>query len=335
MSNIDNALDKLKQISHKLPGFLDLLDNLVDNNLEAVFIISTNDLRVIKASLKAESFSGMDLLKIVGTPFIELFPERTHKDLKAMTRKARRGQNYYFSYEYLDYDNKDKYVNFHSFSFTIENEKYLFIQCQDKTEEMLAKQQAQKYLDDLEQANSKLLELSITDELTQLFNVRHFKHELVEEHERAKRYNYPYSLLFIDIDHFKKYNDNHGHKAGDMVLSKLGELLMDSVRASDIVARYGGEEFVVLCPFTSSDEGFEIAERLRQIIEGNEFILPGFEDVDEVKSITVSIGIASFPHHGHTPEEVLKTSDKALYKSKHNGRNIVTLSQLLENKENS
>src|SRR5262249_20967390 len=120
--------------------------------------------------------------------------------------------------------------------------------------------------EELQRLNQKLEAMSITDEMTGLSNFRHFKQEHQREFERCSRYTLPYSLIFCDMDHFKNYNDRNGHAAGDRLLADLARVLIDCSRKIDLAARYGGEEFVLLCPNTTPEGAWIVAERIRQSV---------------------------------------------------------------------
>lgn len=165
----------------------------------------------------------------------------------------------------------------------------------------------------LKEAGQKELyrELAITDGLTGVYNHRHLHEVLPREIERAKRYSQPFSLLMIDIDDFKKFNDTQGHLAGDKLLSSLGRLLVAATRNADIIFRYGGEEFMVLLPQVGKKGGVEAAKRLLALIEQQ---LP----------IRVSIGVASFPEDGtNNKDELIHKADTAMYKAKQLGKNRI------------
>ncbi|MBF0628411.1 MAG: diguanylate cyclase [Magnetococcales bacterium] len=167
----------------------------------------------------------------------------------------------------------------------------------------------------------ELRQISYTDKLTGLFNRRRMDELLREEFSRARRYGHPLTILLFDVDHFKKFNDTHGHDMGDRVLETIGHILKDQFRKNDFPCRYGGEEFCVILTSTpapqSQDGCFIPAERLRARIEAT--------PVQGLR-VTISIGVAVFPHPQlKTPEEMIKMADQALYEAKHQGRNRVIL----------
>jgi diguanylate cyclase (GGDEF)-like protein len=164
--------------------------------------------------------------------------------------------------------------------------------------------------------------LAITDSLTGLYNIRHLKRVLVEEVKRSIRYSRPLSFIMLDIDHFKIYNDNHGHLRGDEVLRILAGLLQQNTRDVDTVIRYGGEEFSLIIPEVPKQEAFSMAERLRKIIQDLAF--PYEEDQPEGR-LTVSMGVANLPVDAGDGEELIDKADRALYRAKNMGRNTVCL----------
>lgn len=169
--------------------------------------------------------------------------------------------------------------------------------------------------------NANLYEMAITDGMTKMFIHRYFKRRIKEEFIRTLRYNRDLALIMFDIDHFKKFNDTYGHQLGDEVLIKTANIIMSSCRAADIPARYGGEEFVIILPETDKIGGMDLAERIRKkIMETN------ITFQDELISITISAGVSSIKSNSpQSPEELIEMSDKALYFSKENGRNRVSL----------
>jgi len=169
-------------------------------------------------------------------------------------------------------------------------------------------------------AFQQIKELSITDELTQIYNRRYFNQCLEREFMRSQRYQRPMTVLMVDIDHFKVYNDTNGHLAGDKTLFKVAQSLRESLRKADIVARFGGEEFVILLPETDKLHGLKVAEKLVRVIAGKKYERA---DILPFGKLTISLGIASYPSDGSTSKELLKTADEALYAAKAKGRNQV------------
>ncbi len=164
-----------------------------------------------------------------------------------------------------------------------------------------------------------LFETSIVDELTGLYNKRYFFQTLTAELKRGDRYKQPCSLCTFDIDDFKKLNDTYGHAQGDQVLKEIGIIIKDSIREGiDTGIRAGGEEFQIILPATTTELAFMVAERIRQTIQDHSF--KGF---DQAKQITVSIGISTYPDFARTDNELIKSSDKALYLAKRTGKNKV------------
>jgi len=168
--------------------------------------------------------------------------------------------------------------------------------------------------------HKKTEELTIVDELTGLYNYRYFTRKLKTEVRRAERYTQPLSLLMIDIDWFKRYNDTYGHLFGNLVLQDLALRIKESVREVDEVCRYGGEEFVVILPQTKKEDAQMIGERIRQRVGEEDFM----DEQENTKvRITVSVGVASYPENGRTSKELIERMDQALYLAKGEGKNLV------------
>ncbi len=160
------------------------------------------------------------------------------------------------------------------------------------------------------ESRGELERLSVTDPLTGLYNRRHLMGTLASELQRSQRLRRTFSVLLLDVDHFKQYNDTHGHPAGDAVLVKIADILRHTTRGVDCVARYGGEEFVVMLIEATVSTGATVAERIRARVadEGG-------------GKVTVSIGVAEYPAHGGTPDELIASADAAMYQAKSGGRN--------------
>lgn len=164
----------------------------------------------------------------------------------------------------------------------------------------------------------KLIEMGKLDYLTKLYNRSYLDKRLVEELERARRYGNALSIFMIDIDHFKKINDDRGHLCGDHTLRELAMLLQQVVRTMDVVGRYGGEEFCCVLPETTGGNACMLAERLREIVEQTEIAWG-----DSIFGITISIGVAGYGDGAESLEKLIDAADRALYQAKHLGRNRV------------
>jgi diguanylate cyclase (GGDEF)-like protein len=165
-------------------------------------------------------------------------------------------------------------------------------------------------------------QLSYTDGMTDLHNYRYFELRLKEEVMRHKRTKNPLSLLILDVDNFKNFNDTMGHPEGDQVLRKIANLLKETVRENDIVARYGGEEFAVILPAVEYEGARILAERIRQKIEETYF---EHEEIQPTGKVTVSVGGASAPENAQNFKELIHKADSALYAAKRGGRNQIKM----------
>jgi len=164
-------------------------------------------------------------------------------------------------------------------------------------------------------AHEETARQSVTDPLTGAGNFRHLTSTMAKEVERATRFNRPLSLLMLDLDHFKQVNDTQGHAFGDAVLREFARRLSGCLREVDVVARYGGEEFVVVLPETAAEGASAVAARIVEAVRREPFRAAG-----NTRTVTVSIGVASFPDHGRTSSELMRAVDGALYVAKNAGR---------------
>jgi diguanylate cyclase (GGDEF)-like protein len=164
----------------------------------------------------------------------------------------------------------------------------------------------------------RVKQLAYLDGLTGIFNRRFFELRIAEEIERARRHNLSMAVIMVDIDQFKKLNDEFGHLLGDEVLRQVSSLFHQQLRKMDIVCRYGGEEFAILLTQTSAQHAVGVAEKLRRIVENWQF--PGVP-----RTVTISAGVAAFPEHGANRDALMRAADKALYAAKQAGRNRVSL----------
>ncbi len=169
----------------------------------------------------------------------------------------------------------------------------------------------------------RIEEISITDDLTSVYNARYLDQAIEIEIEKARRYQSMFSLIFMDIDNFKKVNDKHGHLVGSRVLIEMSQLLGECLRKVDVISRYGGDEFVIILPHTSREASFLVAERLRTAIEKHSFITG--ENLS--LKLTASFGIASYPDNAKDKDTLLKLADSAMYHGKFSTKNVVFAAQ--------
>ena len=200
-----------------------------------------------------------------------------------------------------------------------------FPELEARVRSMLRIKRLQDELDEknreLETANTKLRQLSITDGLTELFNHRHVHELLHEEWERIRRTDDPLAVTMLDLDHFKQVNDTYGHPTGDVILYETAQILRETAREIDMVGRYGGEEFIAILPESDEEAGARFAARVRERIENHVY-----RDGATTVRMTVSCGVAASPHPGvDTPDDLIKYADEALYTAKESGRNQVVL----------
>ena len=167
--------------------------------------------------------------------------------------------------------------------------------------------------------HEEIARLAVTDGLTGLYNHRAFQEKLSEETNRAERYFKTFSLIMLDIDHFKSFNDIYGHQTGDLALKEISKIIRKELRTVDFPARYGGEEFILILPETSVDGALIVAERIRRAVAEHEFMSEGKERL----LLTVSAGVACYPDDATPKEDLIKKADHALYFAKDRGRNTV------------
>ena len=169
--------------------------------------------------------------------------------------------------------------------------------------------------------NTNLYRRATVDRMSKLYTHHHFQKKLEEEIIRCQRYNNYFSIILMDIDHFKNFNDTYGHLQGDIIIKEIAEIINTSIRNIDFPARYGGEEFAIILPQINGKDAFSVAERLRNVVKKHKF--PG---KNGPLHVTISVGVAEFDkEHVHHNSHIIDCADKALYYSKEHGRNKVTL----------
>ncbi|MEN8209624.1 MAG: diguanylate cyclase, partial [Candidatus Fermentibacteria bacterium] len=296
-------------------------DALVEIMTDGFFVVDLEN-TIVDINLAAQKLLGLRKSSI-GKNAEELFGNTP--ELVAMYRDVKEGEfeffTEYYGQRYLDmrivplYDIRKEFSGRLLIFRDITERKTAEIEIQE------ANQRLREQLSEIKTLQNELRRQAIRDPLTDLFNRRYLEEALERELSRAHREDTPLSILMLDIDHFKVFNDTYGHRAGDAVLRGLGKLLSRNTReGGDIACRYGGEEFVVVLINTSLQNASHRAEQFRSGFEAM-LISVGENDL----TATVSIGIAAFPVHGATGEEVLNVADRALYRAKEAGRNRVVV----------
>lgn len=289
---------------------------------DAIFLVDPRDFKILECNPSVHQILGVSSGKVQGDSFLHWVHPSAQETAQKQLQKASHSRRAHSPFDCL-------MGNGVIFEITVcglklaDYGEILQIIARDVTEMRVVQRE-------LEESNRKLKEVSITDEMTQVGNFRHFMKELEKEHARAERYRGQYAVIFSDVDHFKNYNDTNGHPAGDEALKTFARLLKERVRASDLCARYGGEEFVVLCPNTDLAAATHLAEELRKKIEGHRF---QFGEKQPLGKVTASLGVASYPQNGETWKEILAAADGGVYRSKHQGRNRVTAAELSDAKK--
>jgi len=169
----------------------------------------------------------------------------------------------------------------------------------------------------------KIQELTITDDCTGLYNARHLYKTLEQEVYRSSRFGYEFSVLFIDLDHFKQVNDTHGHLIGSKLLAEIGYLIKAQLRLIDFAFRYGGDEFVVLLPQTGKNSALVVARRLRDSMRASAFC----KDEGLNLNVRASMGLATFPHDAKTPHDIIRQADEMMYMVKNSTRDNIGIAQ--------
>jgi len=293
---------------------------VMENIPEMVFVVDAHD-RVLDANPMAQKALGKSLDEIIGKDPLEVFvnwpqlinrfltSDETHEEIQIPGDPPR----------ILEIDISPLYNQFNQLEGRV-------IVAHDITEHTwlendlkYANEALIKQLEEINKLRDELQEQAIRDPLTNAYNRRYLSDFLDKEVARAERENTPVTVVIMDMDNFKQFNDSYGHKCGDVVLQAMAIFLIDHSRRGDVVCRYGGEEFVILMPNISHEIGFERAEMWRQ--DFSESVI----DFEGMKLFaTFSAGVATFPQHGLTGDAILQAADNALYRSKDAGRNKVT-----------
>jgi len=277
---------------------------------EAIAQLGDDSFPLVLTDIRMSGMTGIELLQEVKRlhPATEVIIMTSYASLETAVLALRSG-----AYDYLLKPFEDLELVTTAVARAVE--KGALVRERDALVEALARKNRE-----LSEVNAFLAERANRDGLTGLYNHRYFQEALARETALCKRHGRDLSLIFGDVDNFKKFNDTHGHQAGDAVLRGIAEILQKCIRMSDILARYGGEEFVVLLPDTNKEDTRILAERIRAATESHPF--PGGETQPGGK-LTISLGISSFPEDGRQPADLIQGADSALYAAKRDGRNVI------------
>lgn len=305
----------------------ELLQFIVDRAEVGVFVLNA-DFEVVLWNRFMEHHSGKPAAEVVGKRIFTAFPELPETWLSRKLQNVLILKNYAFtSWKQRPYlfrfphnrpvtggvDCMRQNCTFLPIKNQNGDVEHICVTLFDATDESISEQR-------LQHARDILAESSIRDPLTGLFNRRHLETTLAKEFNRAKRYDLPFSVLLLDLDHFKSINDQYGHLGGDEVLKTAAERFLGSIRDADTLARYGGEEFAILLPETGESGALVVAERLRKNIAA----APAIFNQIEIP-IRVSIGACTIGPNDENYYILLNNADIALYHAKRNGRNQCAL----------
>lgn len=282
---------------------------------EALSTFQEQPFPLVITDIRMGGMTGLELLKKIKEldPETEVVIITSHASQETAIDALRAGAYDYLIKPFEDLDLISNVVKraFEKRRLTLENERLLEKLTQNNEK--------------LETANRTLAEMAVRDGLTGLHNHRYFQEALEKEVHRALRGNQVFSLLFLDVDHFKQYNDTHGHPMGDDLLCGVANVLRERVRSTDLVARYGGEEFVVMLLETDKRGAIQVAEDIRERVAAYPFA--GREKMPGGR-VTVSIGVATLKEDGIEGATLVNNADRALYEAKDGGRNCVRAAEL-------
>ena len=302
---------------HRMLDIVPVARDYVIESMGDAMLVLDSQRNVVDVNPAARRLLGTRSSRIIGSPVDEVL-----EPWSELVEKYREREFAQFDEVGLLYDGQEVYFDLRIFPLKNSRGRSSgsIITLRDITSRKQAEKQLQKTLSKVQALQEKLYEQVIRDPLTDLYNRRFFNEIIPREFSRAMRESYPISFVMIDLDHFKLVNDAHGHKAGDLVLKQLAEILSSQTRVSDYVFRHGGEEFLVVLPGLNPSFAVQLAERWRVSLEESRVIVD-----DQEISVTMSVGVAAFSQDGIGFEEVLCAADKAMYLAKARGRNCTVL----------
>ena len=278
------------------------------NGEEALEFLEQKPFALVISDIKMPGLNGLELLKKIKSshPDTQVIIITSFASLETALDALRNG-----AYDYLLKPFEDLTI--------------ISVAARRAIEKVILTEENRKLFDSLQQKNAELErtniilnQLACRDSLTALYNHQYLQDHLKAEIKRCQRSNASFSLIFLDLDDFKCYNDAHGHQMGDHLLRQFADILRGCVRESDTIARYGGDEFVLILPDTSKENAKIVAEKLRRQIESYPFTE---RESQPGGRVTTSIGVASFPEDGTDCSAIIRNADIAMYNAKKNGRN--------------
>lgn len=292
---------------------------------QALRMLEERDYAVILSDQRMPGMSGIELLErtVEANPDLVRIIVTGYTDNESLISAINQGQIYHYVTKPWNHQELSLTLRraIERYAMNAHNRKLILDLRRSKMDIERKLKQATR---ELQRANERWKKLATSDGLTGLYNHRYFQERWRREVQRARRYNESLSLMIIDVDHFKNFNDTMGHPQGDVLLKELSTLLTRSVREVDLVARYGGEEFVIVLPKTPKTDAVILAQRVGSMVAQHPF---RHRDVQPGGRLTISVGVSAFPDDGADASEVIIAADKALYRAKRGGRDSVEAAQ--------
>ena len=289
----------------EMATYSDLFNRMTD----AIFLTDLKEGQILECNPASEDHLGLNVEELLGQDFLEWIDPSDQSTFKTHLDKAAEEERTQPPFD-VRILTKQKGIRI-----------FELVLCRLRLSDYCEVNQIiAKDVDESRSYQHALQELSTKDPMTGIPNYRAFEQELAMEHARAERYQTPYSIVFCDVDHFKNYNDQNGHPAGDEVLRRVAAILSQNCRKTDFLARYGGEEFVLIARGQPAEKAKMLAEKLRGAIQYADFLC---REKQPLGFVSLSLGVSSYPENGKTAAEVVKAADQAVYRAKEKGRNRV------------
>jgi len=297
---------------------------------DPAFLVNPDSLCIIEANPICQKVLGKKIEEFKGMNFLELIEKPDRAQIQSIFEKCSYEETSSITANFYGKDGDIVILEMNPLFVNSNQGKILQIVSRELTDQLYAEEQTLFYSQRLSKTNSILENLSNADELSGLYNFRYFRTRLSQEQHRAERYDSNYAIAFFDLDNFKDFNEKYSHAVGDRLLQNFSQLIQKNCRRTDLIARFGSDKFITLSPGVDYQGAYILSDRIRQKIQS--YTLP---ELDEKSRVSVSVGVASFPHHGTQGEDVLLTADRAMQKSKTSGKNRVSLVEPLSSQKAS